>query len=771
VILRWLVAIIGLGCRSLRISGNTVDQTRVEATAEPDRLVLRVGTTQILDSPNPYQTGLLAGQEATHLGFDTLTAVGDDGSIVPGFAESWTREGAAWTFTIRTGMLWSDGQPATADDACFSWQLYLDAARAGSKVGAGYLDPAFRAARVTSVDCVDDTTLVVTTEDESERILSVNVPIIPRHVHGEHTFETIGTAPFDPPLVGSGPYVLVRWQEEDLAHFDRNPNYWGSRGAAEAVTLLHLPGENALITGLRSGDLDYVRGAPVEQFDALNDEPDIETARGREPNSYWALVFNTRGSGGGAGGSTLALTDSAFRDALGWALDKSAIVSEVLLDFGTVGDTILPPHFRDWHATPGSPRSFDLEAAARRLDEAGYAVGGDGWRMDTEGNALNLRLTWPDTEARFVAVAALIGSWFGDVGIRVDAAPSATSELVRAISPAESGGSADFDMFLWSWHGDPDPSSLLSTFTSEQIGALNDSYFSDSDYDGLFSAQLQVTGAARQEIIRQMQELVYDAAPCHVICYADELHAYRTARFSSWQAMAPNGTPLFAYGSAGYTVLSVVETAVAAPVAPASAPVGRPVGIAVDLAFDQLDIVENAVRPIAKGTTLDDSTLSADSTAIQVGDLPGFAGPVVVATEEVVYVILDEDIKEFRFVGTGTAASVRGNALDSAGAGPVAVVATNGKCIFAENFCTLPDPAERDAPSPHVVQLAVESLVLSGNQVRAPRRRAGTAVDATVLGATGGPAATVLGNITDGAIRVNGATLGTPWAPLNIQTS
>lgn len=95
------------------------------ARAAGEKLVLRVGTTQDLDSINPYQTLLITGYEAFELTYNLLVDFGPDLEPIPGFADKWERsaDGKSWTFHIRTGMKWSDGTPATAQDACYSWGL------------------------------------------------------------------------------------------------------------------------------------------------------------------------------------------------------------------------------------------------------------------------------------------------------------------------------------------------------------------------------------------------------------------------------------------------------------------------------------------------------------------------------------------------------------------------------------------------------------------------------------------------------------------------
>jgi len=119
-------------------------------------------------------------------------------------------------------------------------------------------------------------------------------------------------------------------------------------------------------------------------------------------------------------------------------------------------------------------------------------------------------------------------------------------------------------MYIWGWVGDPDPTSLLSLFTTDQIEAgINDCFYSDEQYDDLFQQQLEATSEeARHELIDQMQQLFYDAACYHILYYDSVLHAYRTDKFTSWTNQPPTGgTPIFGYGYPGYLALQDANAA------------------------------------------------------------------------------------------------------------------------------------------------------------------------------------------------------------------
>ncbi|TMQ10334.1 MAG: ABC transporter substrate-binding protein, partial [Deltaproteobacteria bacterium] len=303
-----------------------------------DPVVLHVGTTQDLDSINPYNTALVVGYEAFQLTYNLLVDFGENTEPIPGFADSWTREAHDVKFHIRTGMKWSDGQPATAQDACFSWQLDLDAIKAKKIVGLGYIDPNVKDAGVTKVECPDDQTMIVTTDDPSDRVYQAYVPILPKHIWGKQTYTSMAKADFKAPLVGTGPYTLAEWKTGQFARFVRNPNYWGKQGFEDEVVIQFFKTPDTMVQALKAGELDYARDPNANQLKQLQTEPDVKTVVG-SANGWTQLAFNTYGTGtgktiAGGGASTKALQDPAFRDALGYAVDKKTLVDRILGGFG-----------------------------------------------------------------------------------------------------------------------------------------------------------------------------------------------------------------------------------------------------------------------------------------------------------------------------------------------------------------------------------------------------------------------------------------------------
>ncbi len=532
-----------------------------------DPLVLRVGTTQDVDSLNPYQTALVSGYEAFLLSYNLLVDFGPDLQPIPGFADSWERaaDGHSWRFHIRTGMQWSDGQPATAQDVCFSFGLAVAAHGDEANIGLGYLDPGLSDAAVSKVACPDDQTVVMTTDDPSERILQTYLPIIPKHIWGNETYKSIADAKFDPPLVGTGPYQAVEWKTGQYVRFERNPHYWGTQGAADEVVMQIFKNADTMLQALRSGEIDYARGLNPDQLNALKGQANIATVVGVS-NGWNELGYNCYGDGTGktikgGGASTKALQDPAFRQALGYAIDKQTLVDRVLGGYGQVGTTNVPPVLAQYHVEPTDPRTFDIELAKQKLEAAGYLLDANGRRLDKEGKVLNLRLYMPDSSENYPKDAQFIKDWFGQLGIRITTQVFDSGTLTDLMLPPEAGGDANkanYDLFIWSWYGNPDPNALLQVYTCSAIGTSSDSNWCDPAYDKLYDEQNKAqTVDQRKALIAQMQQLFYDQVPHDILYYDGELDAYRTDRFAGWQNMPQaNGVPLFTYGTYDYTLLT-----------------------------------------------------------------------------------------------------------------------------------------------------------------------------------------------------------------------
>ena len=165
------------------------------ASAAAGDLILRAGTDQDLQVLNPFESVLVADFEVFTLNYDLLVNFGPNIEPVPGFAESWTQstDGKTWTFKIRAGMKWSDGQPATSEDARWTYQTILDGvASERGYLGEGYLEGYLTDAGVSKVTAPDPETLVVQTDFPNTLLIQAYVPILPKHIWSKYSLAQIG---------------------------------------------------------------------------------------------------------------------------------------------------------------------------------------------------------------------------------------------------------------------------------------------------------------------------------------------------------------------------------------------------------------------------------------------------------------------------------------------------------------------------------------------------------------------------------------------------
>ncbi len=553
---------------------------------------LRLGTLQTIDSLNPYVTILVSGYETYELTYDQMVGFGENLEPVPAYATSWERaaDGKSWTFKFRPDLKWSDGQPATSADACFSWQINLDAIAKGESVGLGYLDPALKDAGVTKVECPDPTTMIATTNDASDRILQTYIPILPKHVWGKMDYKKIGDAKFDPPAdgsgaVGTGPYLLAEYKTGQFVRLKQNPNYWGTKAAPEEIIIQFFGTNDTMVQALKAGEIDYAREISKDLYNQLKTEPNIVTVNGAS-NGWTELGFNTYGTGTGkaikgGGPSTKALLDPAFRDALGYAIDKQKLVDNVIGGYGSIGTTMIPPVIKDWHVEPKNPRTFDIALAKQKLDAAGYVLDASGARLDKEGKPISLRMVMPDDNPNHPKSGQFIQSWFSELGIKVTPKIYDSGALGALMLPPEAGGAgnkAAYDLFIWTWSWGPNIDDALGVFKCDAIGYSSDSLWCNADYDRLYQEQHDApTPEARHALLDQMQNLWYDQAPYHILYYDDNLTAYRGDKWAGWRNQPPNGTPLFSYSILGETLLTDASAAPSPTAAPSGAS-GAPSG-------------------------------------------------------------------------------------------------------------------------------------------------------------------------------------------------
>ena len=532
----------------------------VAASSHDDELIFRVGVLQDVDNLNPFKGITAAAYETYALMYDTLTGyAAQDFAPTPRLAESWTasEDGLTWTYKIREGVTFHDGEPLTADDVAYTFNRVLDGQLEKTNYGS-YV------AQIETVKAVDEYTVRMTLKKPTPLMERLAVPILPEHIWSEIDDEEVRQYTNEPDAnpaggVGSGPFILTEAREGQFYTFERNDDYWDGPATIDGVEFRLYRNADALVQALKGGEIDFADDLDARVFEALEGTDGI-TARSSDYYGFNYLTFNGGAEtvdGEAIGTGHPSLKDPQVRLAIHHAVDKEALVDRTLDGRGTPGTTVIPPLYPE-HAEPEDPVTYDPEEANRILDEAGYTRGPDGIRTMPDGSdPLVYQLYARSNSETSQTTIKFLQGWLEDIGI------DSTAETVSEGRLYEIAGEGTFDMYEWGWVVEPDPDYQLSTFTCRQFSyesggtiyaGLNDSFYCNEEYDRLYEQQATETDRdARTEIVQQMQMMVYDANAYIVTEYYDYLQAYNSDRFTGFVPQPdPDGAILFQYGTYSY---------------------------------------------------------------------------------------------------------------------------------------------------------------------------------------------------------------------------
>ena len=534
------------------------------ATAQSDEenVVLTVGLTQDLDTPNPTVSELVSSYELNTVRYATLTDLAaEDFSTTPGLAESWSSEdGKTWTYKLREGLEWSDGTPLTAEDVAYTINRSRD---------EEWLNYTSTTANLTA-EAPDDLTVVVTSSVNDPKLPGLSAYILPKHVYEKVSADEIGTyTALDD--VASGPFQLKEWKKGQFWRMEANPNFWRGQVAIDEVIFRVFRNADAMVAALKSGELDAAHNVPAATFPQLATTEGIVGIEG-EQGGFDYLVLNSYADKPPRDTSKFdaphpALLDLRFRQAIAHAIDKETLVERVYSGIGTPGTTMSPSANPAWipELSAADTYDFDLEKSKQILEDAGYTdSNGDGIR-EYEGENIVLRYAIRTESEYSKPFAGFITGWLKEIGVDTTVKSYDDGQLI------EVAGKGDFDLYVWGWTPFVDPDPMLSYFQCSQVSVdasdfsnyYNDIGSCDPQYDALYKQQnTELDKDARTSIVHDMLTRMYKAAGYIVLDTTPDLQAHRTDRFEGWvRQPAEIGPVLFSNSSPSYWNLTPIAAA------------------------------------------------------------------------------------------------------------------------------------------------------------------------------------------------------------------
>lgn len=491
-----------------------------EATEPPpaEPVTLRVGTTTIWDAINPA-----TGWESYNIRYwfhDGLIEWAELQTFEPGLAESWevSDDGLVWTFKVREGLTFHDGTPCTAEDVAWSLNFLME----------GMIGPLeLYTEGFEEVVALDPTTVQITVSEPTALMLTARLHyawILPRSVWEGMTYDEIMEFEDPAAVIGTGPYKLVEYVEDEYMIVEANEDYYRGKPAIDRIVIQQYATQDAVVQALLAGEVDLIDGVPTTAVEPLQAAENVEVAI-MDSLQLADLAINSHVNGT----QPESLNDPAVRLAMEYAIDKEEIIDVAYAGYGVVAASILPPVMGDWVNPDLEPIPFDTDEGNRILDEAGYLDSdSNGIREDADGNPLQYRLYAEDlaTEAR---VLEIISDGLAEIGISAPPTLMDGDALYDLLEP-----DWDYDMILWGWGWDPDPDFAVYCFTCDSIEAwLSDCGYCKEEYDAIYREQgMTMDKDERRELIWDAQEMLFNDRPYINLHYQPVIEAWRSDRFT-----------------------------------------------------------------------------------------------------------------------------------------------------------------------------------------------------------------------------------------------
>lgn len=454
----------------------TVEQTE---RAKANELV--VGIAQDLDqSLDPHYAVAAGTKEVMFNVFEGLVKYDANGDTIPAVASDVeiSEDGLTYTFTLRDGVKFHNGDPVDLDDVIYSIQRCKDDPNVNPQTSTGL-------ACVANLEKDGDSKLVMTLSEPNTELMSLlTLAILPAD------YDKQDTAP-----VGTGPYKFVSRTAQESVVLERFDEYWGTPANIAKVTYKINESAEGLIMGLESGALDLVSHLTSTQTAELNkDNFNIEQGT---MNLVQALYLNNAAE---------PLNNEQVRQALCYAVDKQNVLDMAFDGFGfPIGSNVFPAFTKYFDESLTDYYVTDTEKAKELLKKAGYP------------NGFDLEITVPSNYQPHVDTAEVIAEQLKEIGVNATLKPVEWNTWLE-----ETYSGRNFQATVIGLTADPlTARSLLERFTS----SANNNFinYNNADYDALFEKAITCYDDAEQtQIYKEMEKnLTEHAASVYIQDMAD----------------------------------------------------------------------------------------------------------------------------------------------------------------------------------------------------------------------------------------------------------
>ena len=466
---------------------------------------------KILRSNNVFEPGSLdpALAEGTHESwvldhvFEGLMKIDQDMQVVPGMAESYevSDDFLTYTFTLRDGITWTNGDPVTAEDFEFTFKRALDPDLAADYAfqlyyikGAEAYNTSEGSVDDVAVKALDEKTLEIVLESPVGYFLELTAFFTYYPVNKSVVEENPDWAKNAETHVSNGPFELVEWSHDANISLRKNENYYDADSVKlDGIDLAIINDENTAWQAYEGGDFDFLTEVPQAVVAQLIEENNPELVIGKMVGTYYYNVNS----------KVKPFNNAKVRKGMSMCLDRQTIVDKISQGGEIAAEGVVPFGMFDedgeeYRNKVGNLVEYNPEEG-KKLFEEGLAEEGM-----TADDFSQFAILYNTLEAHKKIAQAAQEMWRKNLGIEVQL------ENVDFQVKLDREKAGDYEISRGGWIGDyMDPMSFIDLWYS--TGSFNDVKFNDPVYDGYVNT---AKGTAEQDIrfeaMRAAEKLIMD---------------------------------------------------------------------------------------------------------------------------------------------------------------------------------------------------------------------------------------------------------------------
>ncbi|HEY0292715.1 MAG TPA: ABC transporter substrate-binding protein [Hansschlegelia sp.] len=411
--------------------------------------------------------------------------------VAPALAERWEvlEGGRTYLFHLKAGVTFHDGSPFDAGAVKFNFERMLNPRHPQAETGPFPLS--FFFAAVKRIEVVDPLTVRFRLDRPFAPLLS-NLAYPAGLIVSPNAVRKLGKD-FARSPVGTGPFRFARWESERQVRLERNDDYRGDPAKLAAIVFRPITDANARASEMLAGGLDVMVETPPDNLASFRDTPRFATYDAAGPH-LWFLILNAKEG---------PLKDRRVRQAVNYAIDKQALVDNVLQGAATAPAGPISPAFGAASDPSLKPYPYDPDKARALLREAG-AEGAEVSLLAAEGGSGMLEP---------IAMATAIQADLAKAGLRLTIRSFEWNAYLARVNAGL--GSAGMAEMAWMTN-DPDtlPYLTLRGTATPDKGGFNAGGYDNPKLDDLLEkARAEVDATARSALYREVDRLVRDDAP------------------------------------------------------------------------------------------------------------------------------------------------------------------------------------------------------------------------------------------------------------------